>query len=281
MFLPDALRQRLGGLRALPPVPEHFVALTRMLGDDSQAPSLSDIASILAKDVALAARILQLANSAFFGGGAFAGNLEQAVKLLGLRLISGLVLQHEVFTNMELSPETARWRDSLNRESLATADLASRIARQQGAEPRQRDEAYLAGLLLDTGRLVLATEDHVPVDADRLREGLYGAELCLEEETLFGVHHGWAGAYLLQLWGFPRSVVEAVAWHHQPSGSGVEGVSTLTRAYLADALASIRRGEAVALDWEYLQSIGYSRDAEAWADVPELQELVSCAAGAA
>jgi putative nucleotidyltransferase with HDIG domain len=264
MPLSDPLRRCLGGLKALPPIPKLFTTLNQALTGDPNAASLEDIAAILGQDIVMASKILQLANSSFFGGRTTVMSVEQAVKLLGILLLSGLVLQHELFAKSNLPDPLESWREELNRESLATAALAARIAQQQGLDSAQCDEAYLAGLLHDVGRLALVAESPSIDIAKNLRNIQRGSELCREEEALFGSHHGWAGAYLLRLWGFSEAVVNAVAWHHHPSRSGIEGFSTLTLTHVADALTRSESDGMAELDHEYLQRIGCHGELDAW-----------------
>lgn len=266
MPLPESLRQRLGGLGALPPIPKLFLILRQVLTDTDRSVSLDDIAALIVQDIALSAKILQLANSAFIGVGTRVNRVDQAVKLLGVRLISGLVVQHELFSKSALPAALEPWREQLNQESLAAGDLAARIAREHGMRTAKRDEASLAGLLHDVGRLVLAceslhsetTEHTAPPDGD---------DDLFREEALFGVHHGWVGAYLLRLWGFSQSVVDAVAWHHQPSDSGITGFSTLTLVHVADAL--LRDPDTPQLDLAYLGELGCLDALPRWTELAQ------------
>lgn len=267
MSLSDDLRRRLGGLKALPPVPKLFATLSRALDEQERKTSLADICSILNQDVALVAKLMQLANSAFFGGGARVVRIEQAVQLLGTRILSGLVLQHELLANAVLAPELSAWRERLNRESLATAELIMRIARHLNLNAAMRDEAAMAGLLHDIGHLVMLTEF---LDVDTLPELIqrrHGEALCQDEETLIGVHHGWIGAYLLQLWGLPRPLIDAIAWHHHPSHSGIPGFGTLTLVHVADALVTERELGAATLDEGYLDALGCLDQLQTWKEL--------------
>lgn len=269
MSLSDDLRRRLGGLKALPPVPKLFATLSRALEEQERKTSLADICSILSQDVALVAKLMQLANSAFFGGGARVVRIEQAVQLLGTRILSGLVLQHELLANAPLAPGLNAWRERLNQESLAVAELIVRIARHRGLDATMRDEAAMAGLLHDIGHLVMLTEFQ---DADRLPallQSQHGEELCRHEEALVGVHHGWIGAYLLRLWGLPQSLVDAVAWHHHPSRSAIAGFTTLTLIHVADALVTERNGGEGRLDEGYLCAIGCLDQLPTWRGLSE------------
>lgn len=267
MPLSNDMRRRLGGLKALPPAPKLFANLSRALEDEDHKTSLTDICAILSQDVALVAKLMQLANSAFFGGGARVVRIEQAVQLLGMRLLSGLVLQHELFVNTPLPPGLLAWRERLNQESLKTAELAARIARHQHLDAAARDEAAMAGLLHDIGRLILIAECRDAEEVGVLLQDRHGDRLCQREEQLLGTHHGWIGAYLLRLWGLPQSLVEAVAWHHQPSQARDAGFSTLTLVHVADALVTEMNGVEASLDEGYLRAVGCLDELPAWREL--------------
>jgi HD-like signal output (HDOD) protein len=265
MPLSDPLRQRLGALRALPPLPRLYLALQRMLAADDRRASLADIAALVGRDLALAAKILQLANSALFAAHAPLDHLTQAVQVLGTDLIAGLVLQHALFQEAALPASLTPWRERINREGLATSALAGRIAQTREYLAPLRDPAMLAGLLHDIGRLVLIRE--ATGDTPRLA-GLTrtrGLELCRLEEATFGTHHGLAGAYLLRLWGFPEQLASAVAWHHEPAAAPEPGLSALTLVHLADALAHPLPGQPPELDRQYLHGLGCLQAVPDWA----------------
>ncbi len=272
MPLSDHLRQRLGALKALPPIPDLFVELTRSLADVEHAPSLDDIAAIVGQDISLATKVLQLANSAFFSGGQRLNTVEAAVKRLGTRLLTGLVLQHELFNNQPLPDALNDWRMILNQTSLATAELAGRIADLQGMDAATRDDACLAGLLHDIGRLVLAGETGQADIVLNLQARAQGAELCAGEEALLGAHHGWVGAYLLRLWGFPEAVIKAVAWHHHPSAAAIPGIGTLTLLHAADGLISEHRFGGRWLDRDYLARVGCLDQLTSWGELLEAMD---------
>ncbi len=264
MPLSDPLRRRLGALKALPPLPQLFASLTQALADAAHAPSLNEIAAIVARDISLSAKVMQLANSAFYSGSRTLNSVEPAVKRLGTRLLTGLVLQQEMFSRQPLPQTLEPWRDRLNRESLATASLSAAIARDQGLDAIACEEAGLAGMLRDIGRLMLVNEIDDPQMTLNMETRLHGSELCAEEEALLGAHHGWIGAYLLRLWEFPPAVVQAVAWHHHPSASGIPGMGILTALHAADALLSEQTRGSGFLDLPYLRSVGCADALPAW-----------------
>src|SRR5262249_53086902 len=107
--------------------------------------------------------------------------------------------------------------DALWAHSHFTGELAWCIANAEQANAQTVQDAALAGLLHDIGKLILAA--HVP-EAYRdvlARAAQEGQPLWQVERAALGATHADVGAYVLGLWGIPDPVVEAVAWHHRPS----------------------------------------------------------------
>ncbi|MBI4579785.1 MAG: HDOD domain-containing protein, partial [Planctomycetes bacterium] len=106
-------------------------------------------------------------------------------------------------------------------------------------------------------------------------EGLK-SDFCARERALLGVTHGEIGAYLLELWGLPPRVVEAVRFHHEPGRSAYNGLCAVTCVHAADALVSelvpVARPQAVdlrfaRLDVAYLERVGVADRCESWRQI--------------
>lgn len=205
------LRAVVGRVCKLPAMPQIYTQLQRLLASDST--SVRTVADLVASDAAIAAKVLQLVNSAFFRLARRITNIEQAVNHLGFGAIRNLVVSAEVFS---------RWPGRDTKAILNIDTLQSHVhqmaaaARSLAAGTPQADDAWLAGLLHDIGYWVLANE--CPGDlvdaaamAVALQIPLYDAEV-----RVIGASHAQIGAYLLGIWGLPYPVIEAVAFHHTP-----------------------------------------------------------------
>ena len=121
-------------------------------------------------------------------------------------------------------------------------------------------------MLHDIGKLILARDF-----PRQYGEVLTGAQECgyavsdLEREA-FGADHADLGAYLLGLWGLPSTLIEAVAFHHEPNKSQAKEFSILTAVHVANVLTySDENGESSkSVDDIYLQSIGLTNELPAW-----------------
>jgi len=206
----DALVRQVRGLPALPAA----VARVMQLTDDPKAGA-ADVARALASDQALAARMLKLANSAFYGASRRVSTVSEAVVTLGMRTTRNLVMATSCQEMLEgdvagyALPRGALWR-----HSLACAFAAQALAGR--ARYRATEEAFVAGLLHDIGKVVLST--YLKEQFARVLLRAQGGELTFaeaERETL-GFDHAEAGARLLERWNLPSSLVAAVRHHHAP-----------------------------------------------------------------
>ena len=211
-LLRPELRELVGGLGALPSAPKSFAAITEALG----APEvcLDTIASIIEQDAGCSAKLLQLVNSAFFGLARSVTQVRDAVSYLGIARVRDVVLAAEAGAVFPCStPHLARIAQEVNDHS----SLVAAAAREQTVGARCHD-AFVAGMLHDIGRLALATVagDRYSTVERRRRDG---EDLSTVEVDVLGAGHAEVGAYLLQLWGLPYSLVDAVARHHDPEAA--------------------------------------------------------------
>jgi len=248
LLVDPRLGQLISRMTSLPSMPAIYLELLEALR--SPDVSVQQIGEIMEKDMAMTAKVLQLVNSAFFGLRRKVGNVREAVVYLGLETISALVFSVKVFSQFQ-TPGLAHFSiEALWKHSLATAKLARRIARLEGAPERVCDDALMAGLLHDLGKLVLVV--NLPQEYDEAL-GLAQAEDLTEseaEQQVLGATHAAVGTYLLWLWGLPDAITEATAFHHNPRESPGRDFGPLTAVYVANALLN-----ATELDMEYLGSL--------------------------
>ena len=253
----EELRIQLGSIGTLPPMPATFAALQSALAD----PGIdsSKVAIIIQKDPAVAAKVLQVCNSAFFRLPRRVSSIKQAVSYLGLSTVRSMVLSAELFKPGKALPPGLDL-GQLQQHAMSVAVVARSLA----ADTPWAEDAFLAGLLHDVGFLLLGRQC-----GDRMQRALEaaagGLPLTEAERSCIGVDHGTAGAYLLGLWGLPYEVVEAVAHHEMPDHTGPSGFDVLsavtmahallTQVKLADVPVYERTGSALGDD--YLRRIGY------------------------
>lgn len=263
----DAVRDAIGKLGRLPTLPRVYLDLTRVLADESAGTE--QVARVVEADPSMCAKVLQLANSAFIGLGREITSIEEAVAYLGTNMLKNLTLVVKVFYPHRGADLALL--DRLQSHALLVGAIARRIA---GDDKRLAEDAFIAGVLHDIGKLLLASER--PLEFERLvqRARCEGRPFFAVEREDAGVTHAEIGAYLLGLWGLPYPIVEAVANHHVPIRVRPHcGLDPLAAAHVANLLAheqAAKSGEGVAslpLDDEYLRSLGLLERIAEWREM--------------
>lgn len=206
----DALVRQVRDLPALP----NTVVRVMQISDDPKSGT-SDVAKVLISDQALAARVLKLANSAFYGASRRIATVSDAVVILGMRTTRNLVMATGCQELLE--QEVAGYclpRGALLRHSLACASAAQVLAKR--TKYRGAEEAFVAGLLHDLGKVVMnlyLRDQFIQVLIQAAAGEMTYADA---EQAVFSFDHAEAGAYLLERWNLPASLVSAVRYHHTP-----------------------------------------------------------------
>ena len=271
-FTSDPLRRVVARIQQLPSPPTIYFRLMQELARPDA--TTGSIGEIIAQDASLTAKLLQLANSAFFAHPQPVVSVPEAVQIIGFNLVRSLSLSLGLFASLNCEAVGEYNSDRLYLHSLATGLLAQKILLDEGAESATVDAAFTAGVLHDTGKLVLASA--LPV-LYRQALQLAADELIPQwqaEANIFGVSHAEVGAYLLGLWGLPPSIVEAVAWHHQPHRREPPAFGALTAVHIADYLQSrhlpaSRRPLVVQIDEPYMQALDLIDRIDRWEDVAD------------
>lgn len=267
----ESLEALISRIADLPSLPEVYTKLTTEL--QSPDASIGTVGKIIGTDVAMTAKILQLANSAFFGIRRHVSSVTQAVSLLGLDTIKSLVLMVGVFSRASAARLPAGFSlDALWRHSMAVGACCQAISKAEDAGKEIASDACTAGLLHDLGILVLAANHTAAYGQilDLVRSK--NLSLTKAEQAAFGCTHAQVGAYLLGIWGLPDSIVEAVAFHHYPSQCRARDFGPLAAVHAANALDHEAHGVnggglATALDIEYLGQCGLEDRIGAWREI--------------
>lgn len=264
----ELLEKIVGGIENLPSPPVVYSQLMVALNNEYVSPLT--IAGIVKQDMAMCAKTLQLVNSAFFGFTHRITEVEDAVTYLGYNTIRQIVLTVEVFHRPKGKALPAITLEAMQSHAGQVAALAASLL----PDRRTKEDAFIAGLLHDIGKLIVAAE--MPDASKQIRALALKPDvtsLDAEKQTL-GVTHAEIGAYLLGLWGLPYSVVEAVANHHTPSAVDAPGFSVLAAIHVADALLHeemrIRRPSPKPfksiLDRPFLDQRDLTRNLPVWRD---------------
>lgn len=261
----------VGKLDSLPSVPRTFFELQKLAADPDS--SSAEIARAVQLDPALSLKVLQVVNSVQFGLRRSISSLPHAVSYLGVELLKAIVLSAHIFSCAERVRVRGFCLEAFQDYALRIGRLAQQFLSNRG----QGEEAFTSALLQNVGLLVLAMKQPDGLTESLLRTAETGEPPELVERELLGVTHAEVGAYLLWSWGIPFSILETVAFHHQPdmlTGSALEIVSAVQ---VADTLwGSLGCGEASpTLDTATLER------ADLLAEVPRWREIVEEAVRAA
>jgi HD-like signal output (HDOD) protein len=210
----DELKALAGDVGMLPSAPTTYLAISQALANPNS--SISDVARIVEREPTLCAKVLQVANSAFFGLPRAVSNVSQAASFLGTLALRDLSLAMEALASRPRGGAiSAAAHRAFQLNSLAVGLLARRWFE---SDRRKADDAFVAGMLRDMGHLVLATRQ-----SSRSQEP---------------DQHAALSAYLLGLWGIPHGVLEAVAFHEQPALVEHDALEMMDVVHLCDAVTS-------------------------------------------
>lgn len=235
-FLADeALIRVISRIETLPSAPSIYHEVMQELGRPDT--SIHAVEKIISKDVSMTAKILHLANSAFFGHRRSVNNLERALVRLGFDTVVALVISVHVFSICgDVSPACLSMQ-ALWDHSLRTAHFAGTIAVEEEQDRKGIDDAFMGGLLHDVGRLILASNLSEAYSRVADLAETTSCTVRRAEAEILGTTHAEVGAYLMGLWGLPDQIVEAIVLHHSPNRSQAGGFTPLTAVHVANALA--------------------------------------------
>ena len=228
---------RIEGIQSLPTPPLVFFQINRVINDPHS--SAYDVSSIVSEDPGIAAGILRLANSAYYGLPQPVSSIRQAIIILGTDALRSLVLSVSLMDTFATSPLEREYQDLIWRHSLATASAARLFfcTRFTAGLIRGCEEGFAAGLLHDIGKMILAC--HLPAERARVRSSPdYGTieDRLVEQETI-GVTHQELGACLAERWELPVILRVAIKHHHDLQVTNPEHRLLARVIHVADYLA--------------------------------------------
>lgn len=261
----ETLRKQIGSLERLPSLPKVYWGLMDVMSKPDV--SMATIAGFIEQDSAMSAKMLQVVNSACFSLARSISRIDHAVTYLGMDLVKSLALTVHVFTTLAEHSEIAPF-DSLQKHAVRTARVAKQLLRGEQAQ-----QAFTSALLHDVGHLILAIcipeRYKVIVETSRSENRL----LHEVEMEVLGFTHAEVGAYLLGLWGLPFTIVEAVAFHHNPSGAGEKTFGVTSATALADSLVDSLTTSKALVDLAHLEKLGVLGQLPRWTKIAEDEVL--------
>ncbi len=244
------IRNRLLVAR-LPSMPQILLKLIELCQADDAG--MAELAKLIGNDAAMASKVLSVANSAAYHRGGPKVVLLQALNVLGADMIKTLVISESVFQTFNGFPHAGStdlrrfWKHSL------TAAVMAREIAQKMSYP-QAEEAYLAGLLHDVGRLALLAAAPNEYAADFLLQD--NENLCVAEQRTLAISHAEAGAWLVERWDLDSFMADSILYHHE-TAARLEAAHPLIRiVHLADRLSNHSPALPLAADAGALCGLG-------------------------
>ena len=215
----DTVRGRVQSIRELTSLPAVACRLLELLSDEDVA--LKELCSVIEQDPGLTARIVGIANSAYFARVRAVAGVEEATRVLGLNMVQGLAIGIALAQPFDVRrcPEFAV--DRYWYRALRAAALAARLGPLTDLDDEQRRFLYLAGLVHNIGQLALVHA--LPGEmSDVFRQWVETPEpgLCRLERDLLGIDEIEAGAILALRWHLPDPVAAVIAHRRQPGEAG-------------------------------------------------------------
>jgi putative nucleotidyltransferase with HDIG domain len=233
MEINSEILSKVSTLKNLPTLPHILVKLIEICNKDEV--DLAEISRIVEADPSLSSKILKLVNSAYYGLPRKFDSIRQSISYLGTSTIKNIAIGSSIFQAFNPSVmgeffdlKVFWWH------SIKCAVLARIIARKiQYSNP---EEAFLAGLLHDIGRMVLWA--NYPKEYSALLEKYSGrSDLLLAGEIRQGITHCEIGAWMLHRWRLQSFLVDAILYHHEPTEKIKSALPLVQIIYVANILS--------------------------------------------
>ncbi len=214
----------------MPSIPLVLTKIIQVLDDDSA--SAQQLEDLILHDPSLSARILKLANSAFYSFRTEVKTLSHAIALLGMGLVKSLAIGVTIFESFTKGmKQEGHQINKLWMHSFATGLITQDIWSRRARTKKEVEFAFLCGLLHDLGKVVLFKKS--PKDYGKLfarEKTATDPDFCTLESDFFGADHPYVGAVLAKQWGFPADLVAIIRHHHtaldrQPALAAAVGVA--------------------------------------------------------
>lgn len=218
----ERIKTLVAQMESIPSIPAIYSEIIEKLRDEEA--TVDELGELIAKDLAITAKLLKLVNSAFFGIQRPVTTPADAAAYLGFDTIKALVLGVNAFMSFQGREIPGLTLEALWTHCMQVGNAARIIARTEGLNRVQAEESFLAGMLHDLGKLMFAV--NLPKEYERAFEMTQcsGIPLHEAEQAVFGVNHADVAGYLLSLWGLPVRVVDAIGLHHEAMKTEFKGM---------------------------------------------------------
>jgi putative nucleotidyltransferase with HDIG domain len=220
----SSLEKIIDDLPTLPSMPNIIFEALAIIGNPKS--SIRQLSKIISKDLSITTEILKMVNSAYYGFPSQITTINQAMALLGLDNVRGVIFGAATKPMLTTYSGRTLWIHSIR--CAVGCQLLSK-----GLGMGNPDEAFVVGLLHDVGKTVMEIYDR-----NRMKELTrlcnMGADQLYMEQTMFGFLHTEAGAALASKWKLPQVIIDCIRYHHNPQDA--DGLPLAQIVYVANCL---------------------------------------------
>lgn len=219
-------------LTELPTIRASYQKIVQLIDNDAE---LKDIGDAIGSDPSMAAKLLRVANSSYYG--IKTNSIRQAVTYLGMKNIRDLVISTAIFDMFNTKDVPERMFQPLWQQAFTCSKIVSAIYKMLGKSTP--DYALLAGVLVNIGSIFLLKrfdKRYINIIEEMKQLNHEKSELTIEnlEIEAFGLTHSQVGGYLLNWWEIPYPIVEAAIYHHSPFNKNVIDKELLSVIHIAE-----------------------------------------------
>jgi len=211
----NSLRLYVQKITKLPTIPFIAQEILNMVNND--LTSINKLENIIEKDPAISAKILSVANSAFFGYQTSSGTIANAIMRIGVSNVKNIAIGISlmtVFTDKKPAPTGGAQYQRIFKHSLAVGMVARQLSRE--LKLHISDEIFMNGILHDLGFMVL--NNYFPEKFSEVLNKFEKTTDYLEaEKKVLGFTHADIGTWLADKWNLPKNIIDTTRYHHAPS----------------------------------------------------------------
>jgi HD-like signal output (HDOD) protein len=235
-FDEEQIRAAIDDICDLPTIPKIGFKIVELASDPDV--SIEQLTNAINQDPSLAARILKVANSPFYGAARHVNSMQLALVILGLNEVRNIAMGVTFFNAMKsLSPKVSKYRETFWHHSAACGMVARILGRKLDIQSESTD--FIAGLLHDMGKIVIDASFGSKIGPHLDKASKDSPPVIEAELELLGVTHEKIGAWLAEKWSLPDEICDAIAYHHEfasmESLNGIRDPKTVSISYISEA----------------------------------------------
>jgi len=208
----DYLKEKVRNIIQLPTLPVVAMEVASLV--DNPKTSAAALGRVISTDQALTARMLKIANSAFYGFPKRISTIDFAIVVLGFDALKEIVMSVSIINSFRTKTNQEFNAEQFWQHSIVCGITARQAAQNSGY--RISGEAFVAGLLHDIGILILHQHFRREFQEILQLQQKEGIPYLEAEEHVLGTTHAEVGSWLAERWNLPNQLVEAIAYHHNP-----------------------------------------------------------------